>query len=48
MKFDVTLGSVSKIDKIGYYNVKRNTNGLEEAPYGLNIICKVKNIYKKI
>lgn len=37
--FDVTLGSISKVEKVGYRNVRRNgINGGD--PYGIDLICK--------
>nr|CAD2135373.1 unnamed protein product [Meloidogyne enterolobii] len=41
--FDVVLGCISKIEKIGYYNVRggsKNSN-LKIQPYGISINCKV-------
>uniref|UniRef100_A0A914MLM1 Myotubularin phosphatase domain-containing protein n=1 Tax=Meloidogyne incognita TaxID=6306 RepID=A0A914MLM1_MELIC len=40
--FDVVLGCISKIEKIGYYNVRggsKNSN-LKIQPYGISINCK--------
>lgn len=39
--FDVTLGSMSKIEKIGYYNGHRRPGTATKPPlYGIEIICK--------
>lgn len=38
--FEVTLGSVSKVDKVGFSNVSRG-----EDSYGIEIFCKVYYLF---